>query len=355
MRLVIGSLALALLVACGGSPRDDANAPLPPVRGRVVRAERLRCPQTVALQGTVEAQRQAALSARVMAVVREVRVKVGDRVMAGQPLLVLDPQVAQGQLGQAQGALAQAEASYALAARNLERYEGLAKVNAAAPLEVDMARTQVAEAIAAVAQARGAVEAARGIAGDAQVVAPFAGRVARRLVEVGDLAAPGRALLVVESEGSSRLRLAIPESLMARAPLAIGAPVSVALDAEASGAPIAATVVELTPGADPASHSFEVLLALARPVPSGAAGRAALPAGTRDVVALPADAVVVQGGLQLVVLVEQGRTGTRAVTTGAPLGDGRVEVLSGLAGGETVLAGLAALPPAGSPVAETTP
>ena len=65
-----------------------------------------------------------------------------------------------------------------------------------------MARMQYEQAKAAVEQAKGAVSSASSVAGDSRVVAPFSGRVGRKMVEVGDLAAPGRPLLVIERTGS---------------------------------------------------------------------------------------------------------------------------------------------------------
>jgi hypothetical protein len=73
-------------------------------------------------------------------------------------------------------------------------------------------------------------------------------------------------------------------------------------------------------------------------------------------VLVPAAAILEQGGLELVVLRrEDGRTTTRVVKTGSEPEPGRVEVLSGLRGGEIVLVGLGSVPPAGSPVEEARP
>jgi hypothetical protein len=111
-------------------------------------------------------------------------------------------------------------------------------------------------------------------------------------------------------------------------------------------------VVEATPGADPMSHSFAVKVAFPGvDVASGSAGRASIEVGTREVVAVPKTAVLRQGGLTLVVERDgEGRAVSRVVTLGGPLGEDRVEVLSGLAGGEIVLMDLAMVPPRGARV-----
>ncbi len=340
--------------ACGGG-HESAPAPEPPaVTAELAAAERIDLPRRVDLAGSVEAESTAAVSTRVMARVTAVRAQVGDRVRRGQLLAEIDPATSGGQLAQARGGLGQAQAALALAERNVERYRALAARDAASAVEVDLAESQYAQARAAVEVAEGAVAAASSVAADSRVVAPFAGRVVRRQIEVGDLASPGRPLFTIESEGDWRLAVAVPESLVTADGLAPGAAVPVRLDARPDLGEIAGTVVEMTPGADPGSHSYAVKIALAGvDVPSGTSGRAAFVAAgeSRPAVVVPAAAVLVRGGLELVVLRDaEGKAATRAVTTGERLGDGRIEVLSGLDGGETVVVGLAAPPPAGAPV-----
>jgi membrane fusion protein, multidrug efflux system len=349
--------AAAVLAACGGGHETAPPAPPPAVTAELATAERIEVPRRVELYGSVEAARTASVSTRVMAVVTAVRAQVGDEVRAGQLLAEIDPQATAGQLAQAKGGLGQAQAALALAARNFQRYQALAAHDAASELEVDLARSQFDGAKAAVEQAQGAVSAASSVAADARVTAPFAGRLARRMVEVGDLASPGRPLFEIESAGERRFAVAVPESVVAAAGLAPGVAVPVRLDARPDLGDIAGTVVEMTPGADPASHSYRVKIALGTvAVPSGAAGRAALTltGDRRQAVVVPPSAVLTRGGLELVVLRDaDGHAATRAVTLGETLADGRVEVLSGLDGGETVLLGLAAPPPAGARVSSS--
>jgi RND family efflux transporter MFP subunit len=300
------------------------------------------------------------VASRVVALVTAVHVRVGERVRAGQPLVSIDATAALGQLAQAEGALAQAIAALALAERNHERFRALAATGAASELELDAARVQDEQARGAVAQARGAVAAAKSVADEARVVAPYAGRVTARAVEVGDLAAPGRPLVTVESEDGRRLVVAVPERLATAVRLATGTRLTVAIDARDDLGRFEAEVVELSAGPDPSTHAFTVELALVGvEVPSGAAGRVWIPTGARPVVAVPRAAVVESGGLELVVVRgEDGLARSRVVTLGGRLADGRVEVLSGLDGGERLALGLAVAPPAGArlePAAEPAP
>ena len=168
-------------------------------------------------------------------------------------------------------------------------------------------------------------------------------------VEPGDLASPGRPLVTVESATGRRLVALVPASTATASALAIGRSMSVRVDGIASD--LEGTVVEMSPGADPSSHTFTATIELSgRTVPTGLTGRAFLELARRRAVLVPAGAVVLAGGVSMVAVRDsEGKARSVAVTTGGSA-NGRVEILSGLSGGETVLVGLAALPSDGAPV-----
>ena len=355
-------LAAATLVggACGRHEVAEGDPGTAVVRARVAEAIRVDLPLEVEIYGTVEPERTAAVSTRVMAMVTSVKVVAGDRVDRGQVVIGIDPQTAQGQLAQTRGALAQARAALTLAERNYGRFEALQATGAASPLELDTARMNLEQARGAVEQAEGAVDAASSVASDANVTAPFDGRVVGTMVEVGDLAAPGRPLLLLESARGRRLAIQIPESIAAGAGIEVGRRLRVAIDSRPDLGAFEAVITEAAPGVDPVSHTMSAKIDLpAEGLASGSSGRAWLPTGRRAAVTVPREAILERGGLTLAVLLTaEGRAAARVVTVGQTLtasgpkaaADERVEILSGLAGGETVLLGLSAPPPAGARV-----
>jgi RND family efflux transporter MFP subunit len=354
IRRALASSLLLALAACGhGAPAPNA-APAATLRVRLAVAESSAAPRTTEISGTVEAERRAAVASRIMATVVRVPVALGDRVARGALLVELDPTAIQGQAAQAAGALAQARAAFTLAQRNFERFTDLAAHESASQLELDGARAQFEQAKGAVEQAEGALAAARSLAADSRVVAPFAGRVAARAVEVGDLAAPGRPLMEIESESGRRLVVALPESLAGAARLAPGTRVPVRLDSHPELGELAGRIVESSPGPDPATHSYTVKIELeSGEVAVGAAGRAQFSAGERRRIAVPRAALIEQGGLTLVVEREaDGQARSRVVTVGAPLAGDWIEILTGLAGGESLALGLGAAPPTGTRLEE---
>lgn len=343
-----------IAAGCGGGEVQSAGDP-GMVYARTVAAEEVDVPEVVEVMGSVEAARLAGVSSRVMATVTAVRVRAGDLVRAGQTVVDIDPDTAKGQEAQAQGALAQAEAALVLARRNLERFQNLAASGAAAELELDLARMQYEQALGAVTQAEGALAAAGSVARESRVVAPFDGRVAARLVEVGDLAMPGRPLIMVESLRGRRLRVAVPESVVGASGVKPGTVVAVRLDGSPKLGELRGEVVEMSPGADPATHTFGVWVEIPdQNVATGSAGRAWLAIGHRKVVAVPSASILQPGGVSMVVIRDRdGLARSRVVSVGAPLTEDRVEVLAGLQGGETVLTGVTTIPANGARVMES--
>lgn len=343
-------VTLALLTAgCGGHEAELANAEFKPVRVSLGNVEVLTKGDTIEVRGLVQPARQSFVSSRVMGPVVVINVRAGDTVRRGTALLQIEPATAQGQLSQAQGALTQARAAHALAERNFARYEALHSEDAASDLELDLARMQLDRARGAVQQAEGAVQAATDVADDAYVRAPFAARVVDTLVEVGDMAAPGRPLARVESMGGHQLWLVIREADINR--VALGDRLPVVIDTRPDLGAIESTVVEIVPSADPATHTFTVKVDLGEhDLATGLSGRAQLQGDAELRLVVPAAAVHHRGGLDLVIVRgEDGTARTRAVTTGKLTSDDRIEILSGLDQGEQIALG------APAPVADGTP
>ena len=337
------------LAACGSHEAELSEAELTPVSVALAAVERSSDATAIEVRGTVQPTRQASLSSRVMGPVVSVKVRAGDKVATGQTLIEIQAETSDGQLAQAGGALAQAKAGLALAERNYQRYKALHAESAASELELDMARMQYEQALGAVTQAEGAVQAATSVASESVVKAPFAARVVRTMVEVGDLASPGRPLVLIESREGQQIWLDVREADIQR--LAIGDEIAVRLDARPELGAVTGTIREIEPSADPTTHTTTVKADLGElQVPSGLSGRAAIAGDAGDRLFAPSTAVHRRGGLELVVVrADDGTARTRAVTTGVDLDDGRIEILSGLDEGDLVAVDLLA------PVSDGTP
>lgn len=342
-------IALALLwIGCGDEHEATKVATPQPVQAGLATVEAVTAPRSIELQGTVLPEQESFLSSRAMGPVVKVLATSGDRVRKGQLLLEIQQDLSHGQLAQAQGAQAQAEAGLALAQRNFDRYQKLHERASCSEVELDLARMQYEQAKGAVEQAKGAVAAAGSVAEESGVRAPFDALVVERMVNVGDLCAPGRPLLHLQSQNGRRLALTVREADARHVKNGMSLPVT--LDSRPDLGQLKGRVVEVSPAADMATHSFRVLVELGSgDLMSGLSGKALLPGDERQALLVPAGAILQTGGLSLAAVVDaQGLARTRAVTVGSRQGD-RLEVLSGLSAGERVVNPLLA------PLADGTP
>jgi RND family efflux transporter MFP subunit len=194
--------------------RENSMADSRP-RAELVRPRRLTVARHVQTNATLEAFEQTDLFAKVSGYLSDVRADIGDHVKAGQVLSVIDiPEMgkelaeAKAQLESKRKALETAlrevehhKADVTLQDATLKRQEVLFEGRAITDQTLDevRAKTQIAQADLGVAEANRAfaaaqvdlgaatVEKIKTLLGYAQIVAPFDGVVARRLVNRGDL------------------------------------------------------------------------------------------------------------------------------------------------------------------------
>jgi RND family efflux transporter MFP subunit len=366
MKIALAGLILAAIVGVGCGPKnpDEAAAAshTAPVAVRTLTAATAAWPNVYEAVGTVRARTSAAIASKVMGYVREVRVDVGNRVRAGQTLVVLDSRdldaayrqaeaarhEARSAVPEADNAVAGAKASLDLAQATWKRMKDLLAKDSISNQEFDeasarlkLAQSGYAMAIskrsqlqAKIAQAQEAFTSAEVMRSYAQLTAPFAGTVTQKTVDPGALATPGAPLLTLEREGEYRIEASVEESKLSQ--IHLGQPVTVLLDTV--GHPVAGRVSEIVPAVDAASRAFTVKIDLpaAPSIRSGLFGRAQFSLGTRSVLAVPATATSERGQLTSVFVADGGHARLRFVTLGQRR-DGQAEVLSGLEAGERVV------------------
>lgn len=327
---LLGVLALAGLMihasgACHRKVGGEAVEARPgrplPTDALTAQAERGALTARVDLVGTAASDRLVTLSARLSAYVQDVRVAAGDRVQAGDLLVALDDREIREQLTAAEAQLRQAEAEF-------KRTKQLFEAKAA----TEQAMTAAESGFQA---ARAQVDRTRVMLSYAQVTAPLAGVVTERRVEVGDLANPGQMLLSVYDPSRMRLEVPVPVRLLSR--FAVGQELTVRLDYP--GRALTGRVTEIVSEIDARSRTRKVKILLddaTGDILPGAFGRVLVDDAEHDGVAVPAAAVTRQGQLESVQVVQGDRVVTRLVRTRV-LDENRVEILSGLQGGETVL------------------
>ncbi len=360
---VLPAVAAALLFnACSKPEAPALPATEKPILVATAVAAMAEAPEVYQATGTVRARIRSVIAAQVMGTIRQASSSVGDRVAAGQTLVTLEaPQFASGQ-AQAQAAVGEAESvlpeaaagiagarsQLALAEATHQRMAGLFAKASISRQEMDESAARLQQARAAVEmaqarqrqveargqQARQALESARTLSGYLAIRAPFAGVITEKSAEPGMVASPGAPLLTIEQAGAYELELSIDE--------VHAAAMKPGLELQAHFAdqpqPVTLRISAIVPAIDPTTRTLLVraLLPAGPNWRSGQFGRAEFRLGSQRRLTIPAAALVAQGQLQFVYVMDGGRAISRMVTT-APAGSGMWEVLSGVKEGEVVI------------------
>jgi membrane fusion protein, multidrug efflux system len=282
----------------------------------------------VRVVGTVEAERDVVISAEEGGTVREVLVRQGDRVRAGQPLVRLDAAVLRAQLEQA---VSQAE----LAEEVWERQRRLWEEER---VGTEMAYLQAKyNARTARAQARVLAERVE----RSTVRAPIAGVLDERLVEVGSMVAPGSPVARIVDVGRVKVVAGVPERYAGD--VRPGDEVSVTLD-RVAGRVFVGAVDYVSAAVDPSNRTFTLEVLVASPGAALKPGMVANVAIDRErqeaALVVPRHAVLRRERGYLVYVAVRSETGWRAearpVVPGVARGD-EVVIESGLEPGERVV------------------
>ncbi|MBM4438929.1 MAG: efflux RND transporter periplasmic adaptor subunit [Candidatus Rokubacteria bacterium] len=352
-------------------------AAVPPRPVKVTPAVQESIPRTVVATGTLAAEDQVVLGVKVAGRLGELTVDLGSRVKKGQTVARIDPGDYRLRVEQAQAALQQARARLGLspdgtndrvdpeqtalvrqaravldeARLTRERSERLAQQELIARSQLDaaVASLQVAEgryqdAVEEVrnrqgvlAQRRSEVELARQQLSDTALVSPIDGAVSQRQASVGEFLAPGAPVATLVRLHPLRLRVAVPEREAAN--IRVGQPVKVTVEGDATEH--GGRVARLSPAIQEQNRTLTIEAeipndkGLLRP---GSFARASIVTqAAQAVVMVPASAIVTFAGIEKIITVKDNKSVERRVQTGRREG-GRVEIVSGLAAGEPVVA-----------------
>jgi membrane fusion protein, multidrug efflux system len=342
--LILVTVALAVLVlflAWMGGAFHEKVAPgivsveRSKVSGRtLVKVERTFGQETVTAVGSVQPRRKTEVASQILASVREIKPRPGDRVKAGDVLILLDDRELVAQQREAVASLAATEADLVTRRANYERIKALKSSASADELNNVEGAFRVAET--QVRRAKETISRIEVQISYTKIIANSDGLVSDRFVEPGDLASPGKPLLAVYDSNDLELQVNVPESLAAG--IVVGQKFEIRIDANNLAS--TALVREIVPQAQQASRSVLVKLALpqstSNPILPGMYGRAAIPVGQVERVWLPKTAVMQVGQLDLVEVTEADGTLSRRFVRVGRVADDKVEILSGLASGEQV-------------------
>lgn len=341
--LGVGALAFAvgsLLTLTSGCSSPAAAAvtreEAAPVAVEKATVDERAVPRTVALTGTLVANREAEVASDAAGRVLATFVERGDLVASGAPLARLDARAAA--LGSAEAAATAAglRAQDENARLECERAERLFAEKAISRAERDRTATACSAASSTLSAANARAGLAHKNLSDALIRAPFAGVVVERTVDVGEYVAPGRTVATLVEIRTLRLELAVPEAVTS----AVSAGGTVTFDVTAHpGREFSGVVGRLSPKLRAQSRDQLIEVAIdnadgaLRP---GMFATARLVIGEDRLPSVPASAVVGRSPSERVFVVKNSRVEERIVSTGVKSGD-RVAMRKGVLAGEVVV------------------
>ena len=340
--------------ASGAEPPKSELMLVGPENVTVVRSQQIRTGP--ALSGALTPERQATIRAEMSASVVNTYAEAGQRVGAHQPLAQLDAQVLRDQAVSARSAVTTAQSSYAIARRNLQRNETLEKAGAIAERDLEQARNSVLATEGQLATARAQLANITKQLDKASVQAPFAGVVAQRQVNAGDVVTPGTAMFTVVDPGSMQLEASVPAEALAQA--RVGMPVEFKVNGYPNRS-FTGRITRVNPTADPTTRQVKIVASIpnsGNTLVGGLFAEGRVASETRNAPMVPAAAVDERGLRPTVVRLRNGRI--EKLEVGVGLRDAAsetVEITSGLASGDTVLLGAARGISPGTPVRVSAP
>jgi len=322
--VAILGLTLGLLLGTGGCTPQQTNVPPPEVARnvRVMTLERTTLTEFFEISGPVEPVRGSDISSEEAGRVAVITHDKGERVEAGEVLVELDRRLLAAEV-------ASARADFELQEYNYEQTHRLHEAQKVSRFEMLTAESQYEQAKARRDLAQLRYERAA-------IKAPFNGLVTNRYAEPGELVAPG----VKVARVIDPFNLKLVGSLTEREVVWIQPRTLATVVLDGYDWPVAGEVTWVGFEADPTTGKFEVEITIANGdlrLRSGVVGRArVLKKEHQDVIAIPRDAVLPDGDVTNVFVVQADTAVSRRVTLGSDQGL-MVVVESGLQAGEKLV------------------
>ena len=345
--------ALSFTVACGGSAAPQAAAVVesPAIDVEAVTVQAGTIEATLELSGNLAPRARVGVKPRVPGALERVLVDIGASVREGQTVATIDRReidaqadAAEATVGVAKAGVDAAEAGLSNAATELERSRNLFERGALPRQRLDAAETankaslaQRELARATLAQAAAAQRRAREVQRDTILTSPVSGHVVERNYDPG--AMPGDLPVVVVAD-LRVLKLEAGVSELDAGRLKVGMPAEVVVQAR-SGERYKGELAAIAPEVNERNRHFRVEIRVPNPDAGLLSGMYAtariVTASASSGVIVPREAVTTRAGARVVLAVQGDLVKAVPVTEG--LSDGRrVQILSGLAAGDIVVA-----------------
>ncbi|MEX3857876.1 efflux RND transporter periplasmic adaptor subunit [Paraburkholderia sp. BR10923] len=286
------------------------------------------------LPGTLRGYVESPIYARATGYLLHWYVDIGARVKQGQLLAELDTPEIDQELAQALAQRQQTNSSLALAKSSLERWQQLRQRDAVSQQELDERQSTYTQDLANLAAADANVKRLQQLESFKRIIAPFAGVVTQRNVDVGDLIDAGsgtsRALFALAQSDPLRVYVQLPQAYAQN--VAVGQKV-VVTQAELPGQQFNGTITHMSGAIDVPTRSLQIEVTLPNPdarLRPGAYVQVEVPAAAHERLTVPGNALLFRAeGPRLAVVDAKGNVSLHKVVIAVDLGQ-QLEIESGI-------------------------
>lgn len=294
--------------------------------------------QTLVLPGTLQGFVQSPVAARAGGYLRRWTKDIGSRVQKGELLAEIESPELDQQLSQAVAARQQMAASLDLARTTADRWEALRKRDAVSQQELEERRSGYTQARANLAAADANVQRLRELSAFKRLVAPFAGVITRRNVDIGDLIdTTGKPLFLLAQTDPLRVYVNVPQSYAQL--VRVGQPV-VVTQAELQGRSFRGQVARTAASIDAGTRTMQVEVALPNrdgALLPGAFVQVSMALAASGALSVPSNTLMFRGdGTRVAVVDGAGTVHLQPVRLGRNYGE-TVDVVEGLRGSERLV------------------
>ena len=340
--LVVGALAasVALKASKRGQDKADGQVTLEFAPADVAFVEARALTRWLPLSGTMQPVDQTTVKAKVSGEIRQVTVREGEAVKAGQIIVRFDAADLDARLTDRIGALESSRAQLALAEKTRAQNQLLLKQKFISQRAYDSSESNLSVSQGTLKSNEAQVQLARNALRDAVVSAPLSGTVAKRHVQPGEKVPFDAPLITIVDLSRMELQAMVPANDIPE--LRVGMQVDLAIDGFGDRR-FTGTVERINPTTEAGTRAILVFIHIPNPdaaLRGGmfATGKVTLSAGA-PVPTLPAIAVKTEAGQNFVWTIESGKLGRRIVTVGRRDDTvGRVEIKTTLPANVPVLA-----------------
>ncbi|HZL09155.1 MAG TPA: efflux RND transporter periplasmic adaptor subunit [Prolixibacteraceae bacterium] len=181
----------------------------------------------ISASGTIESERTAQISTRIMGYITKIQVKVGDRVQKGQLLVTISDQDVRAKKAQAEASVNSANAALKVAEKDHDRYTTLFQQESASAKELENINLHFEAAKSGAEAAAQMLNEVNAMLAYSRILAPFSGTVTQKMADEGSMANPGMPILTIEQDGELQISASIPESEISKTRLGAIADVEV--------------------------------------------------------------------------------------------------------------------------------